>query len=77
MRLLRFHDEMECFLQGLAFQPEALCCCIRVYNQVHRDKPPPENEPGEYKLGAKSAVHNNKTGTKIRIRSRSGLQCRG
>ena len=55
--LLGFHDEVKCFLRGPNFQPDALKRRIRIYNQIHGDKPPKGKEPVDYQPGAKSAIH--------------------
>ena len=55
--LIGFHRELDCYLRGAAFQPEALKRRIKIYNQVNGDKPPPGHTLRDYNPQGKEAVH--------------------
>ena len=55
--LLGFHETVDCFLRGSAFQPPDLRRRINIYNQVHGDKPPPDHKFREYKPRSMNPIH--------------------
>ena len=68
--LIGFHDEIKCYLRGPAFQPEELKRRIRVYNQIHGDKPPNNEKPSTFRPGGKHAIHHNSKTSSQRVQFR-------
>ena len=52
-----FHDEVNCYLRGQNFMPEALRQRINVYNKINGTSPPKGHVPPEWKPNSIPATH--------------------